>query len=577
MFKKPPQPKGSANIKSSERRHLLTEICKEYGINKDNLSKDDELALVPSPIKQASYQSIQGHKGTIYFDSNERPVWFKPRDHAAYPTLFTLWKAAYLLPIVLTNSHVIDRLSNHANLMLPGCIPPFDPRMTRGKLVGVASYQKPTVIMAIGHCSLNLTQFTDVVGRQGTAVTMIHSFDDELFKLYDGEFEIPEEVNAQQPTAAESDETQKTEQTEELEETEKSSSVPNAKEDYHLTEEAQEPTNLLSDDLAETVSELSVEDTDNLFIRSFIQTVKNSKLELPMTASKFMEYILKNFPRTEPKFCNIKKTSWKKSAKFLKSLEKLKYLTLKGKGDDVNVVAINISPEIVASFVPHKTMEDGKGSGSTPSKKELDHKMNVVSLYKPTNKARMVFNKLDKNYNALYTKAELKDILNEYIKVQQLVDKSNPKNIALDVTLLSITGGNNDSVPRDKLLTAFVGNFSPNFAVLKPKEELSSSVTVHRGDPPKIKILTQTVLGRKKTTSVLNFEKFHLRPNSLAEDLKNLCSGSTSVSQSVHNPAITEVMVQGPHGPTIIDYLKKKGIPVAYIDFEDKSKGKRRK
>lgn len=564
MFKKPPQPKASANIKSSERRHLLTEVCQKYGINKDNLSKDDELAIVPSPIKQASYQSIQGHKGTIYFNSDECPVWFKPRDHPVYPTLYTLWKAAYLLPIVLTNSHVIGKLANHANLMLPGCIPPFDPKTTKGALVGVASYEKPSVIMAIGHCSLNLTQFDDVVGRLGTAVTIIHSFEDELFRLYDKDFEIPDSVNVVQPAAIESAENEEAQEEEAsaAETTEKASS-PSAPSDI--------------DNFAETVSELSVEDTDNLFIRSFIQTVKNTQLDIPITASKFMEYILKNFPKTDPKFCNIKKTSWKKGAKFLKALEKLNYLTLKGRGDDVSVAAITISPEIVANFVPHKTMEDGKGSGSTPSKKDLDNKMNIVHLYKPTNKSRMVFNKVGKNFNALYTKPELKDILNEYIKALQLVDKSNPKNIVLDATLLSIAGGTNESVPRDKLFTAFVGNFSPNFAVLKPKEELSSAVTVHRGDPPKIKIVTQTVLGRKKTTSVLNFEKFHIRPNSLAEDLKNLCSGSTSVGASVHNPAVTEVMVQGPHGPAIIDYLKNKGIPVAYIDFEDKSKGKRRK
>lgn len=570
MFKKPPQPKASANIKSSERRHLLSEVCKEYGINKEYLFKEDQLDLVPSPSKQASYQSIQGHKGTIYFNSDECPVWFKPRDHPVYPTLYTLWKAAYFLPIVLTNSHVIGKLANHANLMLPGCIPPFDPRMTKGAFVGVASYEKPSVIMAIGHCSLNLTQFHDVVGRQGTAVTIIHSFEDELFKLYDKDFEIPEFVRVAQPVAIDSAENEEN-QSGEDQEVDQSQVVDEA-----VAAEESEKSPSVSD-LAETVSELSVEDTDNLFIRSFIQTVKNTQLELPLTASKFMEYILKNFPRTDPKFCNIKKTSWKKGAKYLKALEKLKYLTLKGKGDDVSVVSITISPDIVAAFVPHKTMEDGKGSGLTSSKKDLESKMNIVNLYKSTNKSRMVFKKLDMNFNALYSKPELKDILNEYIKALQLVDKSNPKNIELDATLSSIVGGTKESVPRDKLFTAFVNNFTPNFAVLKPKEELSSAVAVHRGEPPKIKILTQTVLGRKKTTSVLNFEKFHIRPNALAEDLKNLCSGSTSVGASVHNPAITEVMVQGPHGPAIIDYLKKKGIPIAYIDFEDKSKGKRRK
>lgn len=571
MFKKPPQPKPSANIKSSERRNLLAEVCKEYDITKDKLTKEDELALVPSTIKQASYQSIQGHKGTIYYDASECPVWFKPRDHPVYPTLFTLWRAAYLLPIVLTNSHVIGKLTNHANLMLPGCIPPFDLRMTKGTLVGVSSYEKPSVIFAIGHCSLNLTQFDNVVGRLGTAVTIIHSFDDELFKLNENDFEVPEFVETTQPGAIEEEGNEETGETEDNEE------APGDVQAQEEVTEAVETNEDPVDELAETVLELSVEDTDNMFVRSFIQSVKNNKMELPISASKFMaDYILKNFPRTDPKFCNIKKTSWKKTAKYLKALEKLKYLSLKGKGDDVSVVAITIDPQIVANFVTHKTMEDGKGSGATPSKKDLDNKMSVVHLYKPTNKSRLIFNKLDQNYNALYTKAELKLILNEYVKVSQLTNKANPKTVNPDSALLSICGGL-DTVPRDKLLTLFINSFSPNYAVLKPKEEFNPGVAVHKGEPPKIKILTQTVLGRKKTTSVTNFEKYHIKASNLAEDLKNLCSGSTSVGPSVHNPSLTEVMVQGPHGTSITEYLKKKGIPVAFIDFEDKSKGKKRR
>lgn len=580
MFKKPPQPKPSSNIKSSERRQLLAEVCKTFQIEKSHLSKQDELALVPATIKQASYQSIQGHKGTIYFDSAECPVWFRPRDQPLYPSIYTLWRAAYLLPIVLTNSHVIGKLTNHANLMLPGCIPPFDARAVRGAMVAVASYEKPSVVMAIGHCSLNLTQFDNVVGRTGTAVTIVHSYDDELFRLYDEDVPVPDSVSTEMPTIEEEEEEEEVGEGEAGGVDGKAGGVDGVSGGIDgVSGGVEEDTAQQdADNLAESVSELSVEDTEHLFIRAFIQSVKVGNVEVPITASKIMsDHILKNFPRSDPKFCNIKRTLWKKSAKFLKALEKLKYLSLKGKGDDVTVVAITISPEIVANFVPHKTMDDTKGSGATPSKKDLDTKFNVVHLYKPTNKSRMVFNTLDKNYTALYTKQDLKTILNDYIKTAQLADKSNPKMVTLDSALLSMVAGSAGSAPRDKLLTSFINSFSPHYAVLRPQEDLDSGVTIHRGEPPKIKILTQTVLGRKKTTSVSNFETYHIKPNALAEELKSLCSGSTSVGNSVHNPAITEVMVQGPHGALITDYLKKKGVPVGYIEFEDKGKGKKKR
>lgn len=564
MFKKNPQPKPSANIKSSERRNLLSSICKDYDIEKEKLLKEDELDLLPAIIKQASYQSIQGQKGTIFFDTDEKPLWFQPRDHPLYPTIYTLWKSAYILPIILTNDPTIERLLNFANLMLPGCIPPFDPRSIKGRLVGVASYKSPTVIKAIGHCSLDMTQYDDVEERRGTAVTIIHSFDDELFRLYDKPTEVPLKVNYIKPGHLSA-----VHENRDLAYLAIEGDKDEGSQDETIVQERREED--------ENESSLRTEDIDNFFIRAFIQSVKQSKMDFPITASKFMsDHVLKNFPRMDAKYCNIKKSSWKKTAKYLKALEKLNYLTLKGKGDDVNVTSITIKPEIVANFVPHKTMDEKKAE-ATPSKKSLEKKLLVLSLYRPNNRSRLIFDKLDKDFSKFYTKQELKEILNEYIKVLSLANKNNPKLIDLNSSLASLTGITAELVARDKLHDSFLNKFSPNFCVLKPGEVFSNSIRVLKGEPPKIKILTQNVLGRKKTTSVLNFETFFIRPQELAEDLKNLCSGSTAVNPSVHNPNVTEVMVQGPHGPAIVEYLKTKGVPIAFIDFEDKSKGRKKK
>lgn len=599
MFKKDPQPKPSSNIKSSERRGLLANVCKEYGINKEELSKETELKIVPSTIKQAIYQSVQGHKGTIYFDSDEKPVWFKTRDSPLYPTIYTMWQVGGILPIILTNNHVIEKLTTNANLMLPGSIPPFDPRATRGALVGIASYQTPTVVKAIGHCSLNLTQFDNVQGRQGTAVTVIHVIEDELFKLYDNDVEAPTSVEPYLPSAYDSlnktiralygedddgDEEEEEDDNEEEQHEASSDNPENGTEPPAQEEEVndiaeQEGGDDSTEELSESVEELLLDDIDNFFIRAFIQLVKlNPKIELPISASQLMgQYILKNLPKMDAKYCNVKRTSWKKSAKFLKALEKQKYVLLKGKGDDVSVVAITVPPETIANFVTHKTNEPKKGSGTTPSKKDLDKKISVVSLYKPTSKTRMVYNKLDKDFQKLYNQAELKEVINSYITVAGLVDKLKPKFVNVDEHLKSATGIKEEQVTRDKIVNPFTGSHSPHYAILKPGETTISPKLVHKGTPPKIKILTHTVLGRKKVTTVVDFEKFFIKPNTLAEDLKNKCSGSTSVGNCVHNPNLTEVMVQGPHGPTIIEYLKSKGVPISFIDFEDKSKGKKRR
>lgn len=181
------------------------------------------------------------------------------------------------------------------------------------------------------------------------------------------------------------------------------------------------------------------------------------------------------------------------------------------------------------------------------------------------------------DYQKLYTSHELKEIMNNYIKIAELASKRNPKMVVLDLALSSAANTSDSEMSRDKLFPPFLKSFSPNYTILPPGGSLDSSCVVKKGDPKKIKILTQTVLGRKKTTTVLEFEHFHIKPQVLAEELKNKCSGSTAIGPSKHNPAVLEVMVQGPHGPTIIDYLKEKGVPISFIDFEDKSKGKKRK
>lgn len=575
MFKKKPQVKSSSNIKSSERRNLLSIVCDTYRIDKSLLLKEEEFALFPAVTKQSTYHG-EDQKGTIYFDSDEKPIWFRNRDSDLFPSIYTLWAISGILPVVLTNSFVIERLLDNANLMLPGCIPPFDKRMTKSCLVGIANYKTPDVVMAIGICALNLTQFDDVQGRQGTAVIVKHYVNDELFKLYDEKVAIPESIllTAQGSKLVDDQATVSLDETKDVID-EQSTQL----EYVTLQEESPCPSSPAEDvDENEAEEELRVEDIDNFFVRSFIQAVKLNKMEFPISSSTFMsDYVLKNLPRIDSKNKSIKKTQWKKSAKFLKHLEKMDYLTLKGKGDDVSIISITVPQDLLQNFVTHKTGE-AKGPSLTPSKKDGDNKLTVLSLYKPTKKSGMIFNSLDLNHNRLYTSPEVKAIINEYVKKNQLVSKKSPKLIDPDEAISAATSSAPGiPISRENICTAFLKGCSPHYTILLPGEEYSTSLAVKKGEPGKIKITTQTVLGRKKTTTVLNFEQFHIKPQKLADDLKNACSGSTAINPCKHNPSIMEVMVQGPHGNTVIDYLKSKGIPVSFIEFEDKSKGKKKK
>lgn len=601
MFKKEFQSKASANIKSSERRKLFSSICDTYDLPQSQLTKEAELDLLPVTIKQSTYESEQGHKGTIYLDENETPLWFKTRDSECYPSIFTLWKAAYVLPVIKTHPHVFKVLVNGANLMLPGTIPPFDKRAVKGKLVGIVESEHPTVIKAIGVCNLNMTQFTSVIGRTGIAVQVLHNVGDFLYKMNKyvdipvpevviNEIPLKEEQLEDQPTDTPVD-TDKDQPTDTPTDTIQTTDIDQPTDTpIDMDQPTDTPIETVSNtevasrnsisDVAEELSELSVEDVDNFFVKSLLQTIKTDGIKPPITSSTFMSnHIYNNLPVISPTYCNIKKTSWKKTAKFLKAMEKQKYLTVKGKGDDLTITGLmEASNPLLVNFVIHKTMGAVRAKANTEaSQKKNKNELQVTKLFKPTAKSRSFFNKIDEIYDCYYTAQEVRKLLELYIKFEKLVNPSNPKNVDLDNVLHSITQLKNEPQPRDVVYKSFLKNFSPYYTILKRGEEIDEDTLIKKGEPPVIKILSQTKIGRKIVTSVRNFEDFGIKPHILSEELKVKCSGSTTIGPCVQNPSLIEVSVQGPHGKIIIDLLNEKGVPSTYIDFEDKVKKKKKR
>jgi translation initiation factor 2D len=576
MFKKHPRPKPSANIKSSERRKLVNLICHTYNIDQDKLSKDQVNAIVPSTIKQANFNNQTDVSGIIYFNENETPVWFKSRDSQVYPSVFTVWNLNFL-PVVKTHPHVISVLSNGADLMLPGTVPPFDKGAVKGAIVGVVDSANPTVVKAVGVCCLDVPQFTRVVGHTGVAVRVIHHVDDELYKLNTlVDIPMPTEVpmlcqtNEIEGSVAEEDgdiepdsEAVETEQMKD----ESPQSVNN---------ENCDDISLTIDGIAESVSTLTVEEVDNFFTRSLLQTIKNDTFELPITASTFMsQHIYKNLPAIDPSYCNVKKTSWKKTSKFLKAMDKLKYILVKGKDEDLSIIKLmDKANPTIETFVPHRTMGSLKSVSTPPTPSKKANELTVQLLHKPTSKSKPVFVAIKKPYDKYYTATELRTILQEYISLQQLVNERDKKQILINDTLRSITNLKESSVTRDVVFKAFLKNFSPHYQIIKPGE---NSATIYKGEPPKVSIITETKIGRKVITRVSNFEHFYIKPHLLSDELKVKCSGSATIGPCVQNPKLTEVQVQGPHGKLIIQLLKDKGIPISYINFEDKLKKKKKK
>ena len=191
MFKKEPRVKALSNLKNSDRKKLQTRIQSQFN--------DPNFKFESNVIKQTNFVSTVT-QGTIYTnDEGNIPIFFKEKHKdTIYPTVYTCWSRPRLIPIILTHGIVLqDHIFNGANLMISGTVPPFDSRLQKDTICGIADKTSPNVILAIGVVELNdLTKYneTGVLGQSGVAVKVVHHFEDGLFKEFKVRLDIPEPI-----------------------------------------------------------------------------------------------------------------------------------------------------------------------------------------------------------------------------------------------------------------------------------------------------------------------------------------------------------------------------------------------
>lgn len=598
MFKKEPRVKALSNLKNSERKKLQTRIQTQFN--------DPEFKFQSNVIKQTNFVSTVT-QGTIYTnDDGNIPIFFKEKhNETIYPTVYTCWLYPRLIPTVLTHHIVLqDHIFNGANLMISGTVPPFDSRLQKNVFCGIVDKISPNVILAIGVVEMaDLTQYNDtgVLGQSGVAVRVIHHLEDGLFKEFKVKLDIPNSMQLESH-----DNTNTTQNDEEL-----NNATSFATNDMQATVgENSSNHSVHVKEAAEVLEKLSIENVDHFMTRALYYTIKQDQtLNTPITASTFISnHIMKNLPPTlNHEEVNVKKSSWKKTAKYLKHFEKEGILKLKGKGDDLIIIQVNKEKDEIKNFVPYKISSQGSNNNKNNncennkvnkngnSDSDNSKGLTVETLYKPTSEMKTFLTqqltsicseKKDNLPNLVkteyYTVSTIKEVIDYYIKKQSLVNQKDPKTILLDDILFKMANKSVKSpkfdriIPRSQIVNAIVNNNFTEYYKIFDKSGTPLSKTPKRGSIPHINIVTEMKIGRKIITRLNNFEVYNIDSEQIASDLRKLCSGSTTISETPQFGS--EVQIQGPHGSTIIQYLNDKvGIPNKWIDFENKLKNKNRK
>lgn len=592
MFKRKPQLKSFSNIRNSERRHLIKDVLTSINFPSDLQDPSIQDLLFPKVIAKAKYKG-KSSRGYIYIDGEtKKPIWFEYRGGEFCPTLYTLWKAPFLLPTIKTHAELLPVLENGADLMIRGCIAPFPSNLNVGDVVAIITDSDPKVAIAAGALAMDVTGVVNVTALHGVAVKSFHYYNDSLYKL-DNEIEpdpLPSGKSIEMPaTIDELHDFLK----DNMESKDENGEPPSTVKEDVKSNEKPEPTELTPADKPSSSDEndtytLSTEDVDDFFLRATLYSITQDKLDLPMNASEFMSaHILKNLPSVDANLVNMKKTSWKKSHKFFKAMEKDQLMKLKGKGANTVVVSVagKENPK-VAGFEPYKVQKhrhhgtNSNGHGSTPT-----GRIAVYQYLLPKSSSRELFNKLDAEYTQHYTESEVKALLRDYIKKYNLALKNDPKRVRIDSTLRSM-GVKGEKryiidVNRSDIFNQIMNqhsNFQQYFKIVDTNLPIDERqrVKVKKGFPPRIQIRVEQIRGRRKfMTRLTGIEDYYIQPEKLAADLRVSCSGSTAITE-IPNSTKMEVSVQGSHREEVIDILRKKyGIKSSWVSFN--SKGGRKK
>ncbi|KAL2678723.1 hypothetical protein Neosp_009474 [[Neocosmospora] mangrovei] len=641
MFKKKPEIKNLAPLRSSDRRKLADQIIRDYQIPVPQSSADDDTSsgaqptlsslrnsLLPESTSSARFTTSSGPNlaqvsGTIYVgtcpEQDERILWFQlGKNPKLIPTVYTLWHNPGILPLLHTPDFVVEeKLTHGSDLMIPGLIKApsaeWDSRAKTGSVVAVAGMQKDTVPLWIGTCQVDICNLPPSVrGQKGVAVKALHWAGDEVWSwrpLGSGGQAPPESIEGWPGLTAQLAEEVQQLSVEDLENDgqEADTGAPaNGSVDVEETPK----------DNMETAEEVEYEpttkDIDEAFQKAFLYAIHKAKAEnpgpkfgfvFPIQPSFLISNMIQPYLRSQnPQYYIIKKTSWKNAKKFIKHLDKLGLVKSKDRnGGETVILDIDFDDDLVTGFRPYnlpkpkpagseqaKSGEQSAGQASSSADASLGQAIAIQHVYRLSPK---LVPALLPSKTEFYTAQQVSAALKSYIESRPELGGQGSSTVKLDPFIANSILGSNPSHDDSQALAS--GRISRSalqkrvlddshlcqpFYVIKRKDSASEQKP-KAGHPPHVLVTIEKRTGTKVVTKISNLEPFFIDPQVLAPELQKKCAGSASVGQaSGSKPGLLEIVVQGDQRKILVgEILPKRGIDAKWVDVVDKTKAKKKK
>uniref|UniRef100_A0A4W4DWI6 Eukaryotic translation initiation factor 2D n=1 Tax=Electrophorus electricus TaxID=8005 RepID=A0A4W4DWI6_ELEEL len=575
MFTKAFRVKSNTVIKGSDRRKLRADVSAAF----PSLSADQLGELVPNK-EELNIVKIYAHKGdavTLYV-LQKSPIFFQ-LEKQLYPTVYTLWRYADILPAFTTWPQVVQKLIGGADLMLPGVVVSSTglPDVHQGDCcaISVVSNRAP---VAVGTAALSSSEMISSA-MKGKGVNVLHTYMDQLWAfgdktappvipVADGSVQVEGGVEGLDSGGEGKEEVMKCEGEES--EGPRGTQVAvlelpcqnlqdlslGAREKGEQTVEATDETQ------GEEDSRSPQKQMDSLLFQCFLHAlkIKVKKSELPLLTSTFLR---KHMAACCPKgkHLDIKKSSFKKLSKFLQCMQKehsLVRVKELSKGVDSIVEVDWKNPELCSFCIPEDwepPEEAVEGDGSS----ELPYQPPVITpLYGVTSRLEPLFQDAHRNLGVLCAGWAGLAVLCAAPINPVLCDCLLEKSEYQDVELLKW----------EDLLSRVLSRMQACHQLLFPGQV----PVVRKGQVEPIDINVASRGSNKKVTIIKNLEGFGMDPVVVAETLQHRVQASYVLHDIPGAKDRQLVQIQGnqvQHVGKLL--LEQYQIPRKYIQGLDKA------
>ncbi|XP_032949642.1 eukaryotic translation initiation factor 2D isoform X1 [Rhinolophus ferrumequinum] len=554
MFAKAFRVKSNTAIKGSDRRKLRADVTAAF----PTLGTDQVTELVPGK-EEINIVKLYAHRGdavTVYV-SGGNPILFELEKNL-YPTVYTLWSYPDLLPTFTTWPLVLEKLVGGADLMLPGLVvPPAGlPQVQKGDLCAIALVGNRAPV-AVGVAAMSTSEML-TSGLKGRGFSVLHTYQDHLWQS--GDKSSPPSIT---PLALDPPDVTEEKRSIQADPTlqgdlrhltlegveEENGEVQQRCGEKSLSEASEDPSvGALNPD--PTDSKTLQEQMDALLQRCFLHALKCriKKADLPLlTSTLFGSHMFSCwYGSPEGRQLDIKKSSYKKLSKFLQHMQQEQIIQVKELSKGVeSIVAVDWKHLRITSFVipepspTSQTIQEG-------SREQPYHPPDIKPLYCVPASMTLLFQESGHKKGSVLEGSEVRTIIINYAKKNDLVDADNKHLVKLDPVLCDSILEKSEQhtvmkLPWDSLLTRCLEKLQPAYQVTFPGQE----PVVKKGKICPIDVTLAQRASNKKVTLVRNLEAYGLDPCAVAAILQQRCQASTTVTPAPGAKDGLQVQIQG--------------------------------